>query len=71
MDGWRVIRRDLVPNLLTGNIDATVIYSPLSYKLFIEKTARSLIDFGTAVPPNMTAAWMAKSRLMPAHSRRP
>src|SRR6476620_11463996 len=24
----------LVPNLLTGNIDATVIYSPLSYKMF-------------------------------------
>src|SRR5262245_996799 len=27
----------LVPNLLSGNIDATVIYSPLPYKLFIEQ----------------------------------
>ena len=49
----------LVPNLLSGNIDASVMYSPLSYKLFIDKTARSLIDYGASVPPNMTAAWMA------------
>ena len=54
----------LVPNLLSGNIDATVIYSPLSYKLFIEKTARSLLDFGTAVPPNMTGAWMATDKFI-------
>ena len=54
----------LVPNLLTGNIDATVIYSPLSYKLFIEKTARSLIDYGTSVPPNMTGAWMATDKFI-------
>ena len=54
----------LVPNLLSGNIDATVIYSPLSYKLFIEKTARSLIDYGAAVPPNMTGAWMATDKFI-------
>ncbi len=54
----------LVPNLLSGNIDASVMYSPLSYKLFIEKTARSLIDYGTAVPPNMTGAWMATDKFI-------
>ena len=27
----------LVPNLLSGNIDASVLYSPLTYKMFIEK----------------------------------
>ena len=54
----------LVPNLLSGNLDATVIYSPLSYKLFIEKTARSLIDYGAAVPPNMTGAWMATDKFI-------
>jgi NitT/TauT family transport system substrate-binding protein len=54
----------LVPNLLSGNIDATVIYSPLSYKLFIEKTARSLIDYGTAVPPNLTGAWMSTDKFI-------
>lgn len=54
----------LVPNLLSGNIDASVMYSPLSYKLFIEKTARSLIDYGTAVPPNMTGAWMSTDKFI-------
>jgi len=54
----------LVPNLLSGNIDASVMYSPLSYKLFIEKTARSLIDYGAAVPPNMTGAWMSTDKFI-------
>jgi len=54
----------LVPNLLSGNIDASVMYSPLSYKLFIDKTARSLIDYGASVPPNMTAAWMATDKFI-------
>jgi NitT/TauT family transport system substrate-binding protein len=54
----------LVPNLLSGNIDASVMYSPLSYKLFVDKTARSLIDYGASVPPNMTAAWMATDKFI-------
>src|SRR4051812_7979005 len=54
----------LVPNLLSGNIDASVMYSPLSYKLFMDKTARSLIDYGAAVPPNMTGAWMATDKFI-------
>ena len=31
----------LVPNLLTGNIDATVLYSPLTYKVMQAKEARA------------------------------
>jgi len=54
----------LVPNLLTGNIDATVIYSPLSYKLFADKQARSLIDFGAAIPPHLTGAWIATDKFI-------
>src|SRR5436305_13615522 len=54
----------LVPNLLSGNIDATVLYSPLTYKMFLDKQARSLIDFGAAVPPNMTGAWMATDKFI-------
>jgi NitT/TauT family transport system substrate-binding protein len=54
----------LVPNLLTGNIDATVLYSPLTYKMFLDKQARSLTDYGAAVPPNMTAAWMATDKFI-------
>ena len=54
----------LVPNLLTGNIDATVLYSPLTYKMFQDKQARSLIDFGAAVPPHLTGAWMSTDKFI-------
>jgi len=54
----------LVPNLLTGNIDATVIYSPLSFKMFIDKQARPLIDFGEAVPPHSTGSWIATDKMI-------
>ena len=54
----------LVPNLLSGNIDATVLYSPLTYKMFIDKHARSLIDFGSAVPPHLTGAWIATDKFI-------
>ena len=49
---------------MTGNIDATVLYSPLTYKMFLDKQARSLTDFGAAVPPNMTGAWMATDKFI-------
>ena len=31
----------LVPNLLTGNIDATVLYSPLTYKVIAREERRA------------------------------
>ena len=54
----------LVPNLLSGNIDGCVLYSPLTYKMFLEKTARSLIDFGAAVEPHLTGAWIATDKFI-------
>jgi len=54
----------LVPNLLSGNIDGCVLYSPLTYKMFIDKTARSLIDFGAAVEPHLTGAWIATDKFI-------
>ena len=41
-----------------------MLYSPLTYKMFQDKQARSLIDFGAAVPPNMTGAWMATDKFI-------
>ena len=32
--------------------------------MFQEKQARSLIDFGSAVPPHMTGAWMALDKFI-------
>jgi NitT/TauT family transport system substrate-binding protein len=54
----------LVPNLLTGNIDATVLYSPLTYKVIDEKVARVLIDYGAEVPAHSTSAWIASDKII-------
>ncbi len=54
----------LVPNLLTGNVDATVLYSPLTYKVMQDKQARSIADFGELVPPHSTGAWIATDKLI-------
>src|SRR5262245_40100411 len=47
----------LVPNLLNDNMAAAVIYSPLSYQVVSEGKARILIDFATAMPPNLIGGW--------------
>lgn len=54
----------LVPNLLTGNIDATVLYSPLTYKVIQAKQARSIADFGALVPAHSTGSWIASDKLI-------
>ena len=54
----------LVPNLLTGNIDATVLYSPLTYKVVDDKVARTLIDYGQAVPAHSTGSWIATDKVI-------
>lgn len=54
----------LVPNLLTGNIDATVLYSPLTYKVADDKVARTIIDFGEAVPEHSTGSWIATDKVI-------
>jgi NitT/TauT family transport system substrate-binding protein len=54
----------LVPNLLTGNIDASVLYSPLTYKVIDEKVARSLIDYGAEVPAHSTGSWIASDKII-------
>jgi NitT/TauT family transport system substrate-binding protein len=54
----------LVPNLLTGNIDATVLYSPLTFQVMQAKQARSLIDFGAEVPAHSTGSWIATDKMI-------
>jgi ABC-type nitrate/sulfonate/bicarbonate transport system substrate-binding protein len=48
----------LVPNLLAGNVEAAVVYSPLSYQLVKSGEARALIDYSTAVPDNLAGGWI-------------
>jgi NitT/TauT family transport system substrate-binding protein len=54
----------LVPNLLTGNVDATVLYSPLTYQVMQAKQARSIADFGELVPPHSTGSWIAHDKIL-------
>ena len=54
----------LVPNLLSNNVDAIVLYSPLSFQMMQEKQARSLIDFGEAVPSHLTGVWIASDKFI-------
>ena len=48
----------LVPNLLAGNVDAAVVYSPLSFQITKSGEARTIIDFAKDVPPNLSAGWI-------------
>jgi ABC-type nitrate/sulfonate/bicarbonate transport system substrate-binding protein len=52
----------LVPNLLNNNLAAAVIYSPLSYQVVSEGRVRTLIDFATAMPPNLIGGWTATEK---------
>jgi NitT/TauT family transport system substrate-binding protein len=54
----------LIPNLLSGNVDAIVLYSPLSYKVLQDKSVRPLIDFGAAVPEHLSGVWIASDKLI-------
>src|SRR5438552_6116247 len=49
----------LVPNLLAGNVDAAVVYSPLSFQISKSGEARTILDFSKEVPPNLAAGWIA------------
>ena len=49
----------LVPNLLAGNVEAAVVYSPLSFQISKSGEARSILDFSKVVPPNLAAGWIA------------
>ncbi len=52
----------LVPNLLAGNVDAAVVYSPLSFQIARSGEARSILDYSREVPPSLTAGWIAPDK---------
>jgi len=54
----------LVPNLLNNNLGAAVIYSPLSYQVTSEGKVRVLIDFATAMAPNLIGGWTATEKAL-------
>jgi ABC-type nitrate/sulfonate/bicarbonate transport system substrate-binding protein len=54
----------LVPNLLSGNVDAAVVYSPLSFQTLQAKQTVSLLDYATAIPPHLAVSWSAPDALI-------
>ena len=48
----------LVPNLLAGNVEAAVVYSPLSFQITKSGEAKTIIDYAKEVPPNLAAGWI-------------
>lgn len=54
----------LVPNLIKGNIDATVLYSPLTFQVMQAKEARSILDYGAEVPAHSTGSWVATDKII-------
>jgi ABC-type nitrate/sulfonate/bicarbonate transport system substrate-binding protein len=54
----------LVPNLLAGNVDAAVVYSPLSYQILKSGEARTLIDYYASVPSNLTGGWIVTDKFV-------
>ena len=54
----------LVPNLLSGNVEAIVLYSPLSFKVLKDKSVRVLVDYGKEVPQHLSGVWIASDKLI-------
>jgi len=54
----------IVPNLLSGNVDAAVVYSPLSFQIKKSGEARTLIDFSEAVPRHVAGGWIASDKFI-------
>jgi NitT/TauT family transport system substrate-binding protein len=53
----------LVPNLLAGNVDAAVVYSPLSFQIAKSGEARPILDYASEVPPNLSGGWIVPDKL--------
>jgi NitT/TauT family transport system substrate-binding protein len=54
----------LVPNLKSGNLDAAVIYSPLSFELILSKQVRVLVDYAAEMPPQLVGGWAVTGKLI-------
>jgi NitT/TauT family transport system substrate-binding protein len=54
----------MVPSLAAGNVDAMVIWSPVTYKILQDGTARTLINFAEAVQEDLNAGWIATDEII-------
>ncbi len=54
----------LVPNLLSGNVDAAIVYSPLSFQVMQAAQAVELVNYATAIPSHLAVSWSAPDALI-------
>lgn len=54
----------LVPNLRSRNVDAAVVYSPLSFQLEQAGQARLLLDYAQAIPAHVSTVWITTQPLI-------
>jgi ABC-type nitrate/sulfonate/bicarbonate transport systems, periplasmic components len=54
----------IVPSLASGNVDAIVIWSPVSYKILQDGTGRSIINFADEVQEDLNAGWIATDEMI-------
>lgn len=57
----------LVPNLISENVKAAVIFSPLSFQVMQDGQGRSLIDYGAAIPAHLNSGWAASDASIDAN----
>jgi len=54
----------LVPNLVSGNVQAAVIYSPLSFQVIQDGDGKSILDFGKEIPAHLNSGWAASDAVI-------
>jgi len=54
----------LVPNLIAGNIDAAVLYPPVSFISLVAKETKTILDYAEATPPAMSDGWVATDQIV-------
>lgn len=52
----------IVPSLTSGNVDAVVVFPPLSYNLLKSGEAKSLVDFSKEVPLHQAGGWVTTEK---------
>ncbi len=54
----------LAPNLLSKNVDAAIVYSPLSFQMLQADQVRELLNYQTAIPPHLNCGWATSDALI-------
>src|SRR6201991_2592123 len=53
-------------NLLAGNVEAAVVYSPLSFQISKSGEARTILDYTKEVPANLPGGWIVLDKFADA-----